>query len=113
VIANPEKYDGKTISVVGFLRLEFEGNEIYLHQEDYTHAIYKNGLWVELTQELKNKAEELNMHYVLLSGTFDSGHKGNRSLASGSITNITQAKAWPLVKFKDKRSSRRNWTRFL
>lgn len=30
LIANPEKYDGKQVAVVGFLRLEFEGNALYL-----------------------------------------------------------------------------------
>ncbi len=30
LIATPEKYDGKTIQVIGYLHLEFEGDAIYL-----------------------------------------------------------------------------------
>jgi hypothetical protein len=41
LMATPEKYDGKAVQVVGFLRLEFEGNGLYLHQEDYEHGITK------------------------------------------------------------------------
>ncbi len=44
LIANPEKFDGKSIRVIGFLRLEFEGNVLYLHREDYEHAILGDGM---------------------------------------------------------------------
>ncbi len=30
LIASPEEYDGKLVNVVGFLKVEFEGNAIYL-----------------------------------------------------------------------------------
>jgi len=35
LIANPQAYDGKTVRITGFLHLEFEGNAIYLHNEDF------------------------------------------------------------------------------
>jgi hypothetical protein len=89
LIATPEKYDGKVVQVMGFLRLEFEGNAIYLHEDDYKHAITKNGLMVVSNAEIDAKADKLNLHYVVLEGTFDANDHGNKGLNSGTITNIT------------------------
>jgi hypothetical protein len=41
-------FDGKLVRVIGFLRLEFEGNVLYLHREDYIHSILGNGVWVDV-----------------------------------------------------------------
>lgn len=46
LLAVPEKYEGKLVSVRGFVRLESEGSAIYLHEEDYEQSLYSNGLWL-------------------------------------------------------------------
>src|SRR5438105_15964932 len=72
LIANPEKFDGKLIRVIGFLRLEFEGNVLYLHREDYENAILGDGIWVDVTPVVTKQSATLNMNYVLLKGTFSA-----------------------------------------
>jgi hypothetical protein len=89
LIATPEKFDGKVVQVMGFLRLEFEGDAIYLHEDDYRHAIHKNGLMVVTNPKIDMEADKLNLHYVVLEGTFDANNHGNMGLNSGTITNIT------------------------
>ena len=91
LIATPEKYQGKVVQVMGFLRLEFEGNAIYLHEDDYKHAIYKNGLMIVNNANIDAKADKLNLHYAVLEGTFDGNNLGNKGLNSGTISNITYA----------------------
>jgi len=98
LIANPEKYDGKVVQVTGFLRLEFEGNAIYLHEDDYRHGITKNGLMVVRNLKVDEKADKFDLHYVVLEGTFDAGNHGNMGLNSGTITNITFAALCPTRK---------------
>lgn len=71
LIATPEKFDGKLIRVIGFLRLEFEGNVFYLHREDYDHAILGDGIWVDVTPQIEKQKQLLNMHYVILEGVFN------------------------------------------
>lgn len=90
LIANPDRYDGKLVRIIGFLRIEFEGNAIYLHQSDYEHAISKNGLWAEIDMARK----ELDQKYVLVEGTFDAGNHGHMGMFSGAITNIRRAQVW-------------------
>ncbi|MBF9140172.1 hypothetical protein [Hymenobacter properus] len=59
LIANPEKYDGKTIQVIGFLNLEFEGDAIYLHKEDFDQGLTRNGFWESFSEKMKKKSTSL------------------------------------------------------
>jgi hypothetical protein len=95
LIAAPEQYDGKAVLVVGFLRLEFEGNGLYLHEEDYERGITKNAVWVVRNAKINEQVDALNMRYVMLAGTFEAGHDGHMGLFSGSVKNITSATLWP------------------
>lgn len=95
LIATPEKYDRKVVRVMGFLRLEFEGDAIYLHEDDYRHGISRNGLMVVRNAKINEKANKLDRHYVVLEGTFDGSNRGNMGLNSGTITNVTFATICP------------------
>ena len=46
LISTPKAFDGADVQVIGFLRLEFEGNALYLHKEDFEQRISKNSVWV-------------------------------------------------------------------
>jgi hypothetical protein len=94
LIANPKDYDGKVVRVIGFMRLEFEGDGIYLHQDDYKHSIYKNGLWIDASDDMQKKKAELDQKYVLLEGTFNAKMTGHRGAWSGSIEKITRCQMW-------------------
>lgn len=98
LIANPEKFDGKLIRVIGFLRLEFEGNVLYLHREDYENAILGDGIWVDVTPEITKQSKALNMNYVLLEGVFSSSDRGHMGMWSGAIKKIRRAELWSNVK---------------
>jgi hypothetical protein len=94
LIANPQKFDGKLIRVIGFLRLEFEGNVLYLHREDYEYAISGDGIWVHVTPEIVKQSKTLNLKYVLLEGVFSSSDRGHMDMWSGSIKKIRRAELW-------------------
>lgn len=92
LIATPERYDGKVIQVEGFLNLEFEGNAIYLHKEDYENSLCENGFWVNFSDEIKltKKTIDYNKKYVIIIGTFDMKSNGHMGLFGGTIKNITR-----------------------
>jgi hypothetical protein len=91
LIANPTKYEGKQVQIIGFLRLEFEGNAIYLHQEDFEHAIFRNAIWIDRPADLSEKqTAEVNNKYVICQGTFKAGEHGHMGMFSGSLTQITR-----------------------
>jgi hypothetical protein len=94
LIANPDQFNGKLIRVIGFLRLEFEGDVLYLHREDYEHAILGDGISVDVTSEITNQKETLNMHYALLEGIFDAKYRGHMGAWCGTLRNIRRAELW-------------------
>jgi hypothetical protein len=91
LLANPEMHHQKTILVDGFLKLEHEGNCLYLHREDYEQGLSKNAIWVEVTEDIEEKLKELNLQYVMLVGVFDAHRKGHFDSCSGTIKGITRA----------------------
>jgi hypothetical protein len=93
LIANPRTYDGLRVRVIGWLRLEFEGDAIYLHRDDYTHALTKNGLWVQLGRDLP-RGPECSDGYALIEGRFDARHTGHMGLWSGAIVDIDRCMPW-------------------
>ena len=96
LIASPEKYHNKKIQVIGYINIEFEGNAIYLHKEDYKRGILDNGLWVSFTKKAweKLKKEKINKTYVIIEGTFNMEDNGHMGLFSGEIEKITRVDRW-------------------
>jgi hypothetical protein len=94
LIANPETFDGKLIRVIGFLRLEFEGDVLYLHREDYENAILGDGIWVEVTPMIQRQRPTLNMKYVLVEGIFNASERGHMGMWSGTIKQVRRAELW-------------------
>jgi len=87
LIADPQTWDGRRVRVVGYLNLEFEGDAIYLHQEDHAHSIHSNGLWVGFASDTPRQPA-CNRRYVLIEGTFSARHTGHMGLWSGAILDI-------------------------
>lgn len=94
LIADPKNYHGKVVRVIGFVSLEFEGSAIYLHQEDYKQGIHKNGLWIDVTEDIRKKKAQMDKKYVLLEGTFNEKETGHMGLWSGSIQKISRFQVW-------------------
>jgi hypothetical protein len=95
LLASPEKFDGKFVRVFGFLRLEFEGDALYLHREDYTQGLTRNGVWVDRTEIVERAAKKLNMHYVLIEARFDAKNHGHMGLWGGALRETTRIIPWP------------------
>lgn len=92
LIANPERYNGKPVRLIGFLRLEFEGNALYLHREDYERGL-PNGIWVDVPRDLsKNENQILNNQYVICEGIFRAG---DLNQFRGELTTINRIEIWP------------------
>jgi hypothetical protein len=95
LLATPEKFDGKLVRVFGFLRLEFEGDALYLHREDDTQGLTRNALWVDRTEAIEREQEKLNAHYVLIEATFDAEDTGHMGLFGGALKKVIRIIPWP------------------
>ena len=95
LLADPQKFHGKRVQVIGFVHFEFEGNAIYLSKEDFDYGITKNGLWLSVTgSKQTGELRELNDNYAAVEGTFNAEMTGHMGLWSGSIENITMLRRW-------------------
>jgi hypothetical protein len=93
LLARAHEYDGKTVQVVGFAHLEFEGNGLYLHREDFEQGIVKNSVWLEVSGEQASSAP--TDRYVIVEGVFNARNNGHMGLRSGSIERVTRFDPWP------------------
>ena len=90
LIATPELFDGQEVRVIGFLRLEFEGEAVYLHREDFENSVAQNSVAIELSESQEHAWRKLNNHYVIIEGRFSSVAKGHLGARSGSLQHITR-----------------------
>ncbi len=96
LIANPEKYDGKRVRFIGFLRIEFEGNAIYFHREDYDRGLSRNGIWVDIPSDMKTSEKSASdKHYVICVGVFRAGRHGHMDMFSGELSDVRRLQVWP------------------
>ena len=77
--------------------MEFEGNAIYLTQEDYEHGLTSNGLWLSFSDDFlqtHKDIQQFDKKYCLVEGIFSASHKGHLGLWSGAVENITRLQIW-------------------
>lgn len=94
LIAAPQDYAQKVVRVVGYLNIGFEGDAIYLHEEDFERALTTNALWVEAKPEMIKQLKKLTGQYFIIEGVFDPSDTGHMGLFSGAIGDITRADPW-------------------
>jgi hypothetical protein len=94
LIASPRQYEGASIRLIAFLNLEFEGDALYLHREDYDRAIPSNAIWIELSDSQRRESAKLSGGYVLVEGIFHAGDRGHLGMFSGSIHEVTRVQSW-------------------
>ncbi len=95
LIANPQFYDMKRVRVIGYLHLEFEGNAIYLHREDFEYGISNNALSINLPKDITaNQIKSVNDRYVICSGRFSANKHGHMGLFSGEIEEVSRLQMW-------------------
>ena len=93
LLANPQRYDGKRIRVVGHVHLESPDAGIYLHKEDAEHHILKNGVLVSLAEGAS--IDGCQDSYGVMEGLYRVNNTGHMRLWSGAITRVTGCQLLP------------------
>jgi hypothetical protein len=97
LLANPERYHGRLVQVVGFLVLEFENNALYLVRDAAEHAQFSESVWVSFADGVlpPDGLQRYNRHMVMVEGRFDAQDRGHMGLFSGHLVGITRAVCEP------------------
>jgi len=78
LIANPAAYDGRLVRFHGYVNLEFEGNAVYLHRDDYEQAIFENGFSLgDVSACMKLDGTRFKQGYAVVVGRFSSSEHGH------------------------------------
>jgi hypothetical protein len=85
LIVTPERFDKKKVQVVGYLHLQFEGNGLFLHEEDASYWNTRNAVWVQVQDRWANARDG----YVTVVGTFDASKRGHMDMFQGSLNQIS------------------------
>ena len=94
LIANPDSFEGKRVAVVGFLNTEFEGDALYLHQEDLNARIHLSSVALVVPVNWSASSACRNRSYVLLHGVFTAKTKGHAVWRAGSLESINLCRQW-------------------
>lgn len=90
LIAAPERYEGKSVTVIGYFHLGFEHSAMYLSKSDYENDVWINGVWVDSVQPI-----EINDSYILITGIFTQKHTGHLGGWPSAICNVSELTKWP------------------
>ncbi|MEA3189262.1 MAG: hypothetical protein QOD99_3092 [Chthoniobacter sp.] len=112
LLATPEKFNGKRVRVSGYLRVEFEGNALYLSKDAADNIISEHALWTDYAEHpslepatrpkgKQPKLADFDARFVLIEGTFDATRRGHMGEFSGTIRDITRV--MELIRYYDGR----------
>jgi len=90
LIANAPAYDGKLVQVSGVLRIEFEGNALFLNREHLEHRLEGDSLALALDREQRKQFKPYHKKYVTLQGVFRAQGRGHLYMPIGGILESAQ-----------------------
>jgi hypothetical protein len=96
LLSAPEKYEGRLVRTHGFLCIEFEGDAVYFHEEDYRHGLTGNSFALRLSKLQREQFKNLSLKYVLIEGTVHAKGLERTDGWSGAIAKISRLEAWPI-----------------
>jgi hypothetical protein len=95
LIATPDKFDGKTVSVTGFLHVGRESALLFLGQNDHDHDIAANAISFRLDEKIGKDTKELKENYVTLVGIFHAPQRpGAYPCPNGKIDPVERYRIW-------------------
>lgn len=92
LLANPGQYEGRVVSVRGFVHLAHNQDAIYLHVDDYRWGLEANGIWLHMPKCANRAGEGVSSGYMTVVGNFTAKLHGFADGWAGEIDNITQCR---------------------
>jgi hypothetical protein len=76
------------------MHMEFEGDVLYAHREDWTHTLIQNGIALDVPKSSYSSWMKINNNYVAVQGVFSAEQRGHLALRAGSLIKITKLIKW-------------------
>jgi hypothetical protein len=89
LLAEPVSKNPHKVQVSGFLVLEFEGQALYLHREDFQEGLTRNAIRLSLTPEQEKQYKALAGSYVVVEASFQK-RRGSEDIFTGTLFNVRE-----------------------
>jgi hypothetical protein len=89
LLAMPASSSAKQVQVSGFLVLDFEGQALYLHKEDYQEGLTLNSIYVSLTPAQQQQYKSLDKTYVTIKASFQKRAK-SEDIFTGVLFHVRE-----------------------
>ncbi len=96
LLADPKRYDGKFIRTHGFLSLEFEGDALFMHEDDHRYGLTKNSFALRLSKSRQEQLKGINLRYVVIEGVMKADGLEQADKWDSAIGAITRLELWPI-----------------
>ena len=93
LIATPEKFDGKLVTVEGLLGYD-EHPVLWVHEEDAKHWLMANSVRISPSKDMQREKETINHKYVTVTGVFRTARTGSEAYEGGGISDIQACTVW-------------------
>ena len=90
VVANPERYHGMRIQVLGYVTLGFEDNVVYPSSEAARIGDSLSALWLDVEGLAISDTRKYHRQWVLVAGTFNGENRGHLGSCAGTIESIVR-----------------------
>jgi hypothetical protein len=92
VLAHPELYHGKRISVIGFYHGEFEGNSLSVDEAAAREQLFSRSVWRSEASTFADKSaiNDHNDSWLRVEGIFLRGPGGHLGLWPGELVRLTR-----------------------
>ncbi len=88
ILADPTRYEGRVVTLRGFVNLERDGDAIYMHVDDYRWGITANAIWLHMPQCANRAGEGVRQGYMTVVGNFTAKLHGSAENWVGEIDDI-------------------------
>jgi hypothetical protein len=89
LLAQSASHKTKRVQVSGFMVLDFEGERLYLHEEDYQVGLYMNSLYLALSPAQREQYLSMDKHYVTLEAFFH-GRRSTEDTFAGELWDVRE-----------------------
>jgi len=69
--------------------LDFEGERLYLHEEDYQLGLSMNSLYLALSPAQREQYKSMDKHYVTLEAFFH-GRRSSEDIFAGELWDVRE-----------------------
>lgn len=89
VLSRPEAFEGRMVTLRGYVSLGKDGDALYLSEDDYRWAVTANGVWLHLPRCANRAGEAVQRGYMTVVGNFTAKLHGTADAWVGEVDNVT------------------------